>query len=49
MGNLSRDSVDSYMQTYCWCSAKSVLTKLSAISVNAYIRVYGTDSISGPL
>jgi len=46
MGNMSRDSVDSYIQTYCGSQLRG-FDKTISYSVNAYIRVYGTDSISG--
>lgn len=46
MGNMTRDSMDTYLQTYAGAKLRS-FDKTITTTTTAYIRVYGTDSVSG--
>ena len=46
MGNMTRDSVDSYVQTYSGAKLRT-FDKTITFTVTAYIRVYGTDNVYG--
>ena len=46
MGNMTRDSVDSYVQTYAGAQLRG-FDKTITFTVTAYIRVYGTDNVNG--
>jgi hypothetical protein len=46
MATLTRDSVDSYVQTYAGAGLRS-FDKTMAFTITAYIRVYGTDNTYG--
>ena len=48
MGNMTRDSLDSYIQTYSGAQLRT-FDKTITTTTTAYINVYGADSVSGAL